>query len=125
MFDSVAWLRLLHHCLGLSSDMHGAVAAAAAPTPNLLITCTTLLISPSSHMYSMYTADIQSVLLKIGLHSTDIGLVLIDHLLRNVSSNTPENSLPLHGKACGIANNCTLDILFQLGVTQDVGVEAR
>ena len=103
--------------------MLDAVAAAAAPTPNLLVTCTALLVSPSAHLY---TNNIEAVLLKIGLHSTEIGLVLIDHLLRNATSSNREDwCLPLHGKVSGVANDYTLNILFQLGVAQDVGTEAR
>lgn len=77
---SIGWLRLLHHCLTQCEETGDHVAEAASPTPNLLVTCTALLVSPSSIVYA---ANIEAVLLKIGLHSTGMGLSLIDHLLRN------------------------------------------
>lgn len=85
---SIGWLRLLHHCLTQCEDMESMVATAAAPTPDLLVTCTALLVSPGS---IIYFTNIEAVLLRIGLHSTNIGLALIDSLLRNVSA-TAENS---------------------------------
>ena len=33
--------------------------------------------------------------------------------------------LPLHGKINGMANESTIDILFQLGMSQDAGTYAR
>ena len=60
--------------------MESVVAEAAAPTQSLLNTCTALLVSPIS---AMYAPTIESVLLKLGLHSGEMGLALIDNLLRN------------------------------------------
>jgi len=80
---SVGWLRLLHHCLTSSEACTHAVAAAAAPTPNLMVTCTALLTTAST---GVYAANIEAVLLHIGLFSTEMGLHLIDNLLR---SGTP------------------------------------
>ena len=81
---SIGWLRLLHHCLTQCDCVAGDVAAAAAQTDNLLVTCTALLVSPSA---TLYTASIEAVLLKIGLHSTEMGLALIANLLRNASAS--------------------------------------
>ena len=82
---SIGWLRLLHHCLTQVEDSQEAVAAAAAPTTNLLVTCTALLVSPSA---GVYATSIESVLLKIGLHSTEMGLALIDNLFRSTNGAT-------------------------------------
>ena len=68
--------------------MQEEVARAAAPTPHLLPTCTTLLVSPSALVYAN---NIEAVLLKIGLHSSHMGLGLIDHLLRNTATLAEED----------------------------------
>ena len=70
----------MHHCLLSQKEMEGAVAEAAAPTPGLLTTCTALLTSAISNVYS---PTIEAVLLKLGLHSGEMGLALIDSLLRS------------------------------------------
>ena len=72
--------------------MESLVATVAAPIPDLLVTCTALLVSPSS---IIYFTNIEAVLLRIGLHSTEIGLALIDSLLRNVGA-PGENSGASH-----------------------------
>ncbi len=76
---SIGWMRLLHHCLTQCAGVSADVAAAAAPTPHLLATCTALLVL---RVASLYSNSIEAVLLRIGLQSTDMGLKLIDRLLR-------------------------------------------
>lgn len=76
-------MRLLHHCLVSQKEMETFVAEAAAPTRGLLNTCTALLVSPIS---SVYSPTIEAVLQKLGLHSGELGLALIDNILR---SNSP------------------------------------
>ena len=78
--DSMGWLRLLHHCLLAHKEVQQDVAQAATPTCNLLNTCTSLLVSPAT---SLYAAKIESVLLRLALSSEEIGLALIDNVLRN------------------------------------------
>jgi len=76
----------------------------------------------------LYASNIEAVLLKIGLHSTEMGLTLIDNILRNIPSNSPDDTvttLPLHGRVSGMANESTIDILYQLGTKQDSGTPAR
>ncbi|XP_013417535.1 baculoviral IAP repeat-containing protein 6 [Lingula anatina] len=118
---SIGWLRLLHHCLSHVEAMAEPIAAAAAPTPHLLSTCTALLVTPAT---SIYSSNIEAVLLKIGLHSTDMGLALLDNLLRNTVSGEQDQSL-LHGKVNGVANDSTIDIIYQLCMTQDAGTAER
>jgi baculoviral IAP repeat-containing protein 6 len=76
----MGWLRLLHHCLLAHREVQTDVARAAAPTSNLINTCTSLLVSPAT---SLYAAKIESVLLRLGLSSVDMGLALIHNILRN------------------------------------------
>uniref|UniRef100_A0A8D0H8S2 Dual E2 ubiquitin-conjugating enzyme/E3 ubiquitin-protein ligase BIRC6 n=2 Tax=Sphenodon punctatus TaxID=8508 RepID=A0A8D0H8S2_SPHPU len=123
---SIGWLRLLHHCLTHISDLEGMMASAAAPTANLLQTCAALLMSPYCGMHS---PNIEAVLVKIGLQSTRIGLKLIDILLRNCSASgsdpTDLNSPLLFGRLNGLSSESTIDILYQLGTTQDPGTKDR
>ena len=83
----MGWLRLLHHCLTHCEAVQNLVAMAATPVQPLLMTCTSLLLSPG---VNLYVNHIEAVLLKLGLHSADMGLGLIDHLLRNTQSITGE-----------------------------------
>ncbi|KAM9394840.1 dual E2 ubiquitin-conjugating enzyme/E3 ubiquitin-protein ligase BIRC6 isoform 31-T32 [Salvelinus alpinus] len=123
---SIGWLRLLHHCLTHVSDLEAMMASAAAPTANLLQTCAALLMSPYCGMHS---PNIEAVLVKIGLQSTRIGLKLIDILLRNCAASgtdpTNLNSPLLFGRLNGLSSDSTIDILYQLGTTQDPATKDR
>ncbi|XP_029377805.1 baculoviral IAP repeat-containing protein 6 isoform X4 [Echeneis naucrates] len=123
---SIGWLRLLHHCLTHVSDLEAMMASAAAPTANLLQTCAALLMSPYCGMHS---PNIEAVLVKIGLQSTRIGLKLIDILLRNCAASGTDpanlNSPLLFGRLNGLSSDSTIDILYQLGTTQDSGTKNR
>uniref|UniRef100_A0AAV2JLI0 Dual E2 ubiquitin-conjugating enzyme/E3 ubiquitin-protein ligase BIRC6 n=1 Tax=Knipowitschia caucasica TaxID=637954 RepID=A0AAV2JLI0_KNICA len=123
---SIGWLRLLHHCLTHVGDLEAMMAAAAAPTANLLQTCAALLMSPYCGMHS---PNIEAVLVKIGLQSTLIGLKLIDILLRNCAASGTDpanlNSPLLFGRLNGLSSDSTIDILYQLGTTQDTGTKDR
>ncbi|XP_055983998.1 baculoviral IAP repeat-containing protein 6 isoform X2 [Sorex fumeus] len=123
---SIGWLRLLHHCLTHIGELEGLMASAAAPTANLLQTCAALLMSPYCGMHS---PNIEVVLVKIGLQSTRIGLKLIDILLRNCAASgsdpTDLNSPLLFGRLNGLSSDSTIDILYQLGTTQDPGTKDR
>ncbi|KAL4237916.1 Baculoviral IAP repeat-containing protein 6 [Mactra antiquata] len=114
---SIGWVRLLHHCLTSQTDLESLVAEAAAPTRGLLNTCTALLVSPAAVVYSPI---IESVLKKLGLHSGDLGLALIDNILRSNSGVSDSGmSSQYLGKMGGIANESTVEILYQLGTVQD------
>ncbi|XP_041418652.1 baculoviral IAP repeat-containing protein 6 isoform X6 [Xenopus laevis] len=123
---SIGWLRLLHHCLTHISELEAMMASAAAPTANLLQTCAALLMSPYCGMHS---PNIEAVLVKIGLQSTRIGLRLIDILLRNCAASGSDpadlNSPLLFGRLNGLSSDSTIDILYQLGTTQDPGTKDR
>ncbi|XP_032409947.1 baculoviral IAP repeat-containing protein 6 isoform X3 [Xiphophorus hellerii] len=123
---SIGWLRLLHHCLTHVGDLEAMMASAAAPTANLLQTCAALLMSPYCGMHS---PNIEAVLVKIGLQSTRIGLKLIDILLRNCAACGTDpanlNSPLLFGRLNGLSSDSTIDILYQLGTTQDSGTKDR
>ena len=69
---------------------------------------------------------VMQVLLKIGLQSTAMGLALIDYLLRGYSQRGGVDlSHGMHGHRAGTASESTIDILYQLGVTQNDSTQAR
>jgi hypothetical protein len=98
---------LLHHCLLLSencgSQQHQKACCAAASTPNLLPVCTAMLASPGPHTgggppaaptdsltEALYAgANVEQVLLYLGLYTTGMGLKLIDSLLRYTQTGEP------------------------------------
>jgi baculoviral IAP repeat-containing protein 6 len=82
---SLGWLRLLHHCLSLpsqDSELATAVVTSTAGVPGLLEACCGLLLIPAPSP-SLFTPNLERVLLKLGLHNRDLGLKLINTLLRN------------------------------------------
>ncbi|CAH1791767.1 unnamed protein product [Owenia fusiformis] len=123
---SIGWLRMLHHCLTTAEDLQPYIASTAPGSRDLLNTCTALLVAPNS---SMYASNIESVLLKIGLHSTELGIAVIDNLLRNMAQQDDQSESGgqpcLYGKVNGIANDSTIEILYQLGIKQNDGSQAR
>ncbi|XP_070181060.1 dual E2 ubiquitin-conjugating enzyme/E3 ubiquitin-protein ligase BIRC6-like isoform X3 [Littorina saxatilis] len=120
---SMGWLRLLHHCLMAHKEVEGDVARAAAPTCNVLNTCTSLLVSPAT---SLYATKIEAVLLRLGLSSVEIGLALIDNILRNPSQYGDRGRGHRYlGRVNGVATPYTVEILYQLGITQDGGTRNR
>uniref|UniRef100_UPI00358FA005 baculoviral IAP repeat-containing protein 6 n=1 Tax=Myxine glutinosa TaxID=7769 RepID=UPI00358FA005 len=124
--SSIGWLRLLHHCMTHVAELEGSMASAAAPTANLLQTCAALLVSPYC---GMHAPSIEAVLIGLGLQSTSMGLRLVHTLLRDGSSCTTHpadlNSPLLMGRLNGLSSDSTVDILFQLGTTQDTGTHER
>lgn len=76
-------MRILHHCLlNSSDDIQSTVAHTAAVTPNLLATCTSMLVHP---LIGVHAPKIETILIKLGLSHNNIGLSLIDIILRQPS----------------------------------------
>ncbi|ELT93547.1 hypothetical protein CAPTEDRAFT_223860 [Capitella teleta] len=119
---SIVWLRLLHHCLTQCPDLSPEVTESASQSQFLLPTLSSLLMSPSA---SIYAASIEAVLLKIGLHSSSMGLSLIEHLLRSRAGMDCHSLVPFQNKLRGMANESSVDILFQLGTHQDAATVHR
>ncbi|XP_059157271.1 baculoviral IAP repeat-containing protein 6-like isoform X2 [Physella acuta] len=122
--SSLGWMRILHHCLMNSSeDIQSTVAHTAAVTPNLLATCTSMLVHP---LIGVHAPKIETILIKLGLSHNNIGLSLIDIILRQ-PSRTGEMG-PLHsylGKIHGAASPYTVEIIYRLGTTQDENTCSR
>lgn len=82
---SLGWLRLLHHCLSLpsqDSELATAVVSSTASVPGLLEACCGLLLIPAPSP-SLFTPNLERVLLKLGLYNRELGLKQINTLLRN------------------------------------------
>ena len=83
-------MRILHHCLHNSTDeLQNAVAHMAALTPNLLATCTSLLLHP---VIGLHASKIETILVRLGLSHGDVSLSLLDNILRQ-----PVNTSIQHG----------------------------
>lgn len=83
---SLGWLRLLHQCLSVStlnSNLATEVLNSAASVEGLVEACCNLLLLPAP---SLFTANLERVLLQLGLHSRELGLHLIGLLLNNRST---------------------------------------
>lgn len=110
---SLGWLRILARCFSVATfDAQSAALAAsviqsAANYPGFLEACCSLLnvtvTSPTSALQNL-----QTVLLRMGLHSRELGLKLIDTLLRS--------TLPQTFKLC---NDSVSDLLYEICTTID------
>lgn len=122
--DSMGWLRLLHHCLLAHKEVQQDVALAATPTCNLLNTCTSLLVSPAT---SLYAAKIESVLLRLGLSSEEIGLALIDNVLRNpvLYGDRGEGARDVCSEGFGLVLGHVLCEVMKVGVRILTGLAGR
>lgn len=83
---SLGWLRLLHQCLSVSTlntNLAVEVLNSAASVEGLVEACCNLLLLPAP---SLFTPNLERVLLQLGLHSRELGLRLIGLLLNNRST---------------------------------------
>ncbi|XP_050487172.1 baculoviral IAP repeat-containing protein 6 isoform X2 [Bombus huntii] len=116
---SLGWLRLLHQCLSVStlnSNLAVKVLNSAASVEGLVEACCNLLLLPAP---SLFTPNLERVLLQLGLHSRELGLRLIGLLLNNRSTSffqgattTQETStvqlvVELLQQLCSIQDSCT------------------
>ncbi|XP_057338600.1 baculoviral IAP repeat-containing protein 6 isoform X3 [Microplitis mediator] len=119
---SLGWLRLIHQCLSvsaLSSSLSQNVLDSAASVPGLIGACCTLLLLPAP---SLFTPNLERVLIQLGLHSRELGLQLISLLLNNRcallfqrSSSSQKTSVV----------QLIIELLQQLCSAQDADTEAR
>ena len=87
--SSLGWLRILARCFSVATynngdnqDLPNAVIQSAADYPGFLEACCSLLNVTTSGP-SIALQNLETVLFKLGLHSKDLGLKLIDNLLKN------------------------------------------
>ncbi|XP_067212436.1 baculoviral IAP repeat-containing protein 6 isoform X3 [Linepithema humile] len=119
---SLGWLRLLHQCLSVStlnSDLAAEVLNSAASVEGLVEACCNLLLLPAP---SLFTPNLERVLLQLGLHSRELGLRLIGLLLNNRS--TPFFQGAVTSQETSIVQ-LVIELLQQLCSIRDSSTEAR
>ncbi|KAJ9600172.1 hypothetical protein L9F63_009506, partial [Diploptera punctata] len=112
----LGWLRLLHHCLSLpshDSELAASVVTSTASVEGLLEACCGLLLIPAPSP-SLFTPNLERVLLKLGLHSRELGLKQINTLLRNGTSSSSSAVV-----------DSVVELLYQLCTTQDEATKSR
>lgn len=109
---SFGWLRILAQCFNVAtfnsnSNLSNIVISSASEVNGFMEACCSLLsIAPSMSNYQLQNLEI--VLLKLGLHSRELSLKLMNILL--------SESIPHFFKIC---NETVSDILYQLCTTSD------
>lgn len=109
---SFGWLRILAQCFNVATfnpdnNLSNLVISSASEVNGFLEACCSLLnIAPS--MTNFLLQNLETVLLKLGLHSRELSLKLIDILLNE--------SVPQIFKLC---NESVSDLLYQLCTTSD------
>ncbi|KAL0100417.1 hypothetical protein PUN28_019635 [Cardiocondyla obscurior] len=119
---SLGWLRLLHQCLSVStlnSNLAVEVLNSAASVEGLVEACCNLLLLPAP---SLFTPNLERVLLQLGLHSRELGLRLIGLLLNNRS--TPFFQGTVTSQETSIVQ-LVVELLQQLCSIRDFSTEAR
>lgn len=111
--SSLDWLRILARCFSVataadpSSGLPAAVIQSAAAFPGFLeASCALLNVTPVGPNSALQ--NLETVLLKLGLFSRDLGLKLIETLLRNTQPQTFR-----------LCNDAVSDLLFDLCTTKD------
>nr|CAD7418720.1 unnamed protein product [Timema poppensis] len=124
----MGWLRLLHHCVSLPNpELTQAVLASTSEVPGLLEACCGLLLIPAPSP-SLFTPHLERVLLKLGLHSRELGLKQINTLLRNGTAAFLQGSIPIGQSgtsSSSVAVDSVVELLYQLCVTQDEATQDR
>ncbi|XP_044597131.1 baculoviral IAP repeat-containing protein 6 isoform X2 [Cotesia glomerata] len=119
---SLGWLRLIYQCFSvsaLSSTLSQSVLDSAASVTGLIEACCTLLLLPAP---SLFTSNLERVLLQLGLHSRELGLQLISLLLNNRCTLLFQKSLSSQKTSI---IQLIIELLQQLCNSQDANTEAR
>ncbi|EFN66625.1 Baculoviral IAP repeat-containing protein 6 [Camponotus floridanus] len=119
---SLGWLRLLHQCLSVStlnSNLAVEVLNSAASVEGLVEACCNLLLLPAP---SLFTPNLERVLLQLGLHSRELGLRLIGLLLNNRSTPFFQGSVASQETSI---MQLVVELLQQLCSIRDSSTEAR
>lgn len=112
--SSLGWLRILAQCFNVATfntnsdaQEENLVISQGAEVTGFLEACVSLLSVPCSNPnYAL--SNLETVLLKLGLYSRDLGLQLIDNLLRQAIPQSLKHN-----------NDAVSDLLFILCTTQD------
>lgn len=112
----------MHQCLSVStinSNLNVEVLNSAASVPNLVESCCNLLLLPAP---SLFTPNLERVLLQLGLHSSELGLRLINLLLNNRTAPLLQGSM-LSQETTTV--QMVVELLEQLCSAQDTNTKAR
>lgn len=131
---SLGWLRILHRCFSVATfnpnneQLRKSVIDSAAEYPGFLEACCSLL-NVVGGTQSVALQNTETVLLKLGLHSKELGLKLINNLLMNTVpqrkrvfrfySNDEFQFLFVSFSAFRLCNESVSDLLFDLCTTND------
>jgi baculoviral IAP repeat-containing protein 6 (apollon) len=104
---SFGWLRILAQCFNVATfnpdnNLSNMVISSAAEVPGFMEACCSLL-SIATSMSNFLLQNLETVLLKLGLHNRDFSLKLIDILLND---STPQ--------IFKLGNESVSDLLYQL-----------
>lgn len=113
---------MVHQCLSVStvsSSLNAEVLNSAASVPNIVESCCNLLFLPAP---SLFTPNLERVLLQLGLHSTELGLRLINLLLNNRTAPLLQGSM-LSQETTTV--QMVVELLEQLCSAQDANTKAR
>ncbi|XP_016842826.1 baculoviral IAP repeat-containing protein 6 isoform X2 [Nasonia vitripennis] len=119
---SLGWLRLVHQCLSVStvnSNLTAQVLNSAASVDGIIESCCNLLLLPAP---SLFTPNLERVLLQLGLHSCELGLRLINLLLNNRTAPLLQGSV-LSQETTTI--QMVVELLEQLCSAQDSNTKTR
>lgn len=112
----------MHQCLSVStvsSSLTVEVLNSAASVDGLVESCCNLLLLPAP---SLFTPNLERVLLQLGLHSRELGLRLIGLLLNNRTAPLLQGSV-LSAETTTI--QMVVELLEQLCSAQDANTKAR
>lgn len=121
-YSSLGWLRLVHQCLSVStvnSNLTAQVLNSAASVDGIVESCCNLLLLPAP---SLFTPNLERVLLQLGLHSCELGLRLINLLLNNRTAPLLQGSV-LSQETTTI--QMVVELLEQLCSAQDSNTKTR
>lgn len=111
--SSLGWLKILARCFSVATfnvenqALPKMVIQSAADYPGFLEACCSLLnVTPPAP--SVALQNLETVLLKMGLHSKELGLKLIENLLKSTLPQTFR-----------LSNEAVSDLLYDLCTTQD------
>ncbi|CAH0383910.1 unnamed protein product [Bemisia tabaci] len=120
----VGWLCLLHHCLEVCKDKtetRQQVMSAIANCPGVVEACCSLFLTRNINSDPpLYTPYLQNVLLSLGLHSREIGLLEINVLLHNASAVFLQGGFTVESQCFS-----SIELLFLLCTKEDKYVEER
>ncbi|KAG1667328.1 Baculoviral IAP repeat-containing protein 6 [Nymphon striatum] len=109
--SSLGWLRLLHHCMTCHPQNEDFISAASS-VQGLIESCCALLQTPALFVY---LSHIEKVLLMIGKYDDEMGLAIINILLKHSCWTLQSDYAPQADRAAVIsATDAIMNIMYTL-----------